>query len=128
MAETGFGNQIKRAFDDLMEIDRQVPKVLPEAVDDGAKMLLSLARQNVPVRYGDLKESGMVEADTKESSATKAASRVAFKAFYARFQEYGTTRHPAQSFLRPAADRAEPLIQRHIERKVQAVIDRIKSR
>lgn len=126
MDKSGFGEQIKQAMDELAEMERQIPKVLPEAVNDGAKMLLSMSRQNVPVRHGDLRSSGEAVNDPKESTATKAAARVVFRKFYAGFQEYGTSRHPAQPFLRPAADRSEPLIQRHIERKVNAVIERIK--
>ncbi len=122
-----FGAQVAQVVRDLKEIERQVPEVLPPTTEEVAQMLLAEARRRAPVRTGKLRDSGRVVEDKKESRPGRAAYRVCFE-FYGKFQEYGTSRHAAQPFLRPAADMLKDQLGKHIEFKVSRVISGIKKR
>lgn len=84
-----------------------IPRVdaADEAVEEAsAQIVAQLASAGAPRLTGHMaasvdEEGGLVVVDTP----------------YAVYQEYGTRRHKAQPFLRPAKDRSEPIVKRTAE-------------
>ena len=66
---------------------------------DAGKMVADEARKRAPRRTGRLK--GSIDS-TVDTAALPQFAKVGTPVFYARFQEYGTSRTSAQPFLKPA--------------------------
>jgi HK97 gp10 family phage protein len=104
MADVITGNfvQVQAA---LLAIIPRVDAADEVVEESSARIVASIAAQLAPRFTGHLaastdEQSGMVVANTP----------------YAVFQEFGTRRHAAQPFLRPAKDRSEPLVHQTAER------------
>lgn len=90
----------------LAAVDQRFRGDLTRIVDDIADEAVGIAKQLAPVDSGDLQESIEV---TKKSGGKFSRSRwIGSKLFYARFQEYGTSRHAPRPFLEPAAEQVAP--------------------
>lgn len=87
-------------------------KALRPALREGAKVIHKQAKRFVPVDEGDLKRSlkvraakrnrkGIVAVNVQTSSEANVFSG---EQFYGAFVEFGTSKTPAQPFLRPALD------------------------
>lgn len=85
-------------------IDGAVKKIPPE----GAKIIVEYAKDYVPIDLGDLyssiKASGSVVSAGGDELVYKRGRD------YAWFVEYGTSKTPAQPFMRPAFKKAAPQI------------------
>jgi len=105
-----FGKLDTRMFDrqlnGLLKIDTK------EAEKSGAEIILKNALEIVPVKTGNLKNSGEIQ-ETSDGYA------VAFMADYAAIVEYGSSRQPAQPYLRPAIDENEKEILDAVAKVVQ---------
>jgi len=92
-----------------------IPRVelADEVVEErSAEIVAAIAEAKAPSLTGHLKasvggEGGQVVADTP----------------YAGYQEYGTRRHKAQPFLRPARDASDPIV-RNLAEEVYTVATR----
>lgn len=100
--EDGFGGDIESAMRQLQQVERAIVQAMPEAVKAGAEVLKEESAHLAPVRRGRLKASAKDEAG--EVDAISAAHRVYYDEFYAKFQEFGTSKMGAQPFLTPAAE------------------------
>lgn len=78
----------------------------------GAEVVLEHALDLVPVDTGELKDSGAV--DREEVS-------VGFGTDHAEAVEFGTSRSPAQPFLRPAVDEHQDEILEAMQKKLDEV-------
>lgn len=89
----------------LKSAPERVKTYASDAVEASAFSIAQRARALVPVATGDLKAA-------IESASTGTSGRVGLVAlggptgpsYYWRFVEFGTVRHPAHPFFRPAAD------------------------
>lgn len=70
-----------------------------KALQVGAEVLKAGMERRAPRRKGRL--AGSIVIEIEDDIAKIGPSK---KAFYGRFQEYGTSRHPAQPFARPTLD------------------------
>lgn len=116
MAEDGFGGDIAAAQRQLRQVEQAIIAAMPAAVKAGAAILKPEAVNLSPVRTRHL--IGTVEDAPVEADNSSATHRVFVKAFYASYQEYGTSKMAAQPFLRPAAE----LRQNEIEEAMGNVI------
>jgi HK97 gp10 family phage protein len=94
--------------DDLL---KQIRGATPDALYDGAEMLVEAAKANAPEMSGNLKESAYAATSdksdkrhNKEIKPKEGQAVAAFAMFYAGFREYGTRKKAATPFLRPAMD------------------------
>lgn len=69
----------------------------PDALLAGAYVLEAGAKRRAPVDTGFLRASG-------SSNKTTGGAEVVFTANYAYYQEFGTSKMPAQPFVRPTID------------------------
>ncbi len=79
----------------------QSPAAAGKALRDTAGDVLSISQQLVPVDKGDLKASGGIDVVSNDTVL------VGYGTDHSIFQEYGTSRMAAQSYLRPAFMQAE---------------------
>jgi len=90
-----------------------------EGLDDWAGRVLSSALAIVPVRTGELRDSGHIEAEDAGNVQSRA---VVFDAPHAVFVEFGTVKMAAQPFLRPALDEHEvfagPVVQEAVNKRL----------
>lgn len=105
-------DEVKWYGDDLL---RQIREATPEALFDGASMLVEEAKKRAPELSGNLRDSGYAaiqgkstyKADkrhNKEIKPREGQAAAAFAMFYAGFVEYGTKKKAARPFLRPTMD------------------------
>ena len=84
---------------------------------EGAERLAALIRDNAPVQTGNMRNS--VAAANSPDGAL-----VSVDAPYAFFVEYGTSRMPAQPFVRPAIDEGKNLITNEIKDELSEEVRR----
>jgi hypothetical protein len=94
---------------DVIADGAQARGAIEPAVGRATDQLYSWAQTSAPVRSGDLKAS-----ITKDPSGL--ARRVYSPLKQGFFQEYGTSRHPAQPWLMIHADRAHAELEQQIAR------------
>jgi len=75
--------------------------VLRSALRAGAKVVLADAKSRVPVKLGDLRDSLTISTRSRRGTVT---AKVKSDMYYARWVEYGTTRH-----LIKVADKERPM-------------------
>lgn len=100
-----------QGLDTLVRQLNSIKKVSPHAILAGALTLQKYAQENAPVLTGFLRGS-------PESHETSSGAEVEFHANYAYYQEFGTSKMPAQPYVRPAIDE-------HGKDIVQAVKDEV---
>lgn len=100
----------------LRELSRKLEKLprdvrgrtLDRATREGAKVIRDRAKNTyVPVRTGRLRESIVARKDREQSSDVFSTYTIGYlkkKAYYGGFVEVGTSRTPAQPYLRPAIE------------------------
>jgi HK97 gp10 family phage protein len=90
------------------------------AIETGADELVAMQKRLVPVDQGDLQDSIRKEPGRHEMSVSvKAGSN---RAFYARFQEFGTVDHPPQPFFFPPYRALRRRIRSRIGRAVSKAV------
>ena len=105
-------SDIKWYGDDLL---KQIRDGTPDALFDGAQLLVDAAAARAPSASGDLRKSGYVAIEgkstyrndkkhSKRRQPPKGGAVAGFAAFYAKFVEVGTKNQRAHPFLRPAFD------------------------
>jgi HK97 gp10 family phage protein len=106
----------------------------PDALLEGAQILVDAAASRAPRSSGDLAESGYVSVDggkstyksdkkhNKEVKPPKGGAIAGFAAFYARFVEFGTSKMPARPYFRPAIDELKEQIGNAIFVKIKSNI------
>lgn len=106
-------------------------RVKRSAVRAGAAVFRDAARDNVPVRTGRLRRNIVVDGARGDPSIAGVIVRTKGKgggknnAFYWRFVELGTSKMPADPFMRTAFDQKEEEAADAAEAKLMAEIDRI---
>jgi HK97 gp10 family phage protein len=78
----------------------------------GALVLLKYSMDNAPVETGFLKNSG-------ESHETEKGAEMIFHTDYAYHVEMGTSKMPAQPYVRPAADEHEQDIVKAVGKQIE---------
>jgi HK97 gp10 family phage protein len=79
---------------------RRISGIRPQVVKPGADVIVHYGKKNAPVDTGYLRDSGFArEADY--------GADVVFGAPYSAYVELGTSRAPAQPYVRPAIDEHE---------------------
>ncbi|MCH2551250.1 MAG: HK97 gp10 family phage protein [Alcanivorax sp.] len=105
---------LEREFELLTRAEED--RALRSAARAGAGVIRDEARERVKKRTGKLQRN-IVSDTAKVTSRSRATAGVKIReegkasdpnnAFYWKFQEFGTARHPAAPFLRPAYDAKE---------------------
>jgi len=123
------------------KVNKDVIKILPDAVMAGAKIVQAAARSKVPVKSGALK-SGIKAEITWDKNAPVAWAGVGFdremnavfvkyskagkRYYYPASVEYGTKgphSAPAHPFMRPAIDNNKAKVRKEIKDRVKAAIE-----
>ena len=109
----------------LKKLPRDVRgKTLDKAAREGSKVIRDRAKDYAPAgETGNLKASIVTRKDRQQSSTENSVYTVGYlkkKAYYGGFVELGTSRMPAQSFLRTGIDTS----QRQAVDKTAAVLKR----
>jgi HK97 gp10 family phage protein len=100
---------------------KQLAEEMPDALFEGAEMLVNEARGKINNVSGNLAESGYAatankstyrkdKRNLKELKPKEGQAVAAFPMFYAGFVEYGTSNSPARPFLRPTLDQLKEQI------------------
>lgn len=119
----GFNDDLGQARQQLEELDRLIPKVLGAASLKAVAIMLPVAESLAPRgASGDLARSGSTEEIEPEFTLTGSAA-VRFSVFYGLFQEFGTSFHPVQSFMRAAADQTKAEMGKAIRSVIDAAIE-----
>lgn len=113
-----FDQDINRATNQLKALDRNISLSLPEAVEEGAKIMVAAAQQKAPVDTGKLKQG--IKQKAGDRTANSATQVVFNNVFYAGFVERGTKKMKRQPFMRPAFDETQRQIAAIAERIVKA--------
>jgi HK97 gp10 family phage protein len=114
-------------FRDMQDVAEMI---LDDACKAGGEIVLDAAKQNAPVKTGALKRS-LDLAQIKTKRDTNAAYKVHSKGVrnggvrYGPFVELGTTKAPAQPYLRTAYDNNEQNIKETISEKLSDGLDRV---
>lgn len=93
-------SEVIQLADDLVSSGSKLKPRVAKAVGETTKELKRWAQADAPVRTGALRRSIVIRGRDLNR-------RVEAQAFYARFQEYGTSRHAPQPFLTVHTGRAE---------------------
>jgi hypothetical protein len=83
---------------------RPNPTVMADLEGDGARLLIQLMKDKVPVDSGDTRDS--ISSHIQKLSSTEIVNDVGPETSYSSYIEYGITSRPAypiQPFVRPAA-------------------------
>lgn len=115
--EAGFNGAIEAAQHQLEMVGKAIIEAMPRGVAKGGEVLADAAASLAPRRSGVLAGSDGHEP-VEESNRNIATERVFFTAFHSRFQEFGTSHHPARPFLRPAAEMKQREIEAAIAEEV----------
>lgn len=102
-------SELAKLADDMVADAAMARGAIEPAVGRATEQLYSLAVSSVPVASGELKGS-----ITKDSSGL--ARRVYSPLKQGFFQEYGTSRHPAQPWLMVHSERAHNQLEQEITR------------
>ena len=107
-----------RGLPELKAKLRRLSKMNPQVVRPGAEVAVRYAKKNAPVDTGYLRDSGF-------SRDADYGADVVFGAPYAFFVETGTSRTPAQPYVRPAIDEHENEIVEAVGREVVRAMGRL---
>ena len=119
-------NQVKWYGDDFL---KQLREATPDALFDGAEMLVKAAAAKAPEMTGKLKESGYAaipgkstykahKQHNKEIKVKEGQAIAAFSMFYAGFVEFGTKKKAARPFMRRALDEVKSQLGETISAKI----------
>lgn len=97
------------------EIEEKVTAAAKAAVDETTRATAEQAQQRVPVLTGQLRNSIRAEP---ASTGPLITGRVVAGMPYALFVELGTSRSPAQPYLRPSADAENTKLSGRIKGKI----------
>ncbi|MHB1042371.1 MAG: HK97-gp10 family putative phage morphogenesis protein [Eubacteriales bacterium] len=91
---------LKEAIENLNKLGKEVAeRAKGSGLIAGARVLQAGMERRAPRRTGKLAGSIMIEIEGETAKIGPSAD-----AWYGKFQEYGTTRQPAQPFARPTLD------------------------
>lgn len=103
-----------RGFDELMRAlgESQLTlvgkrRLIVKALRAGGKVIEDEARANAPVLTGNLRSKVGTAVIDQTAEGAEAHVGPANRAFYGKFEEYGTSRQPRQPWLGPSFDRKE---------------------
>lgn len=89
---------------DLRTASRKAPEMADKAIRKGGLDVVRIAKSKAPVDTGALRNSIGME------SLGLAKVEVGPTVHYAPYQEYGTSRMPAQPYMHPAVNEVEPVL------------------
>lgn len=104
----------------LAKFPREVRSDLPKMVKDAAEPVRARAQTLAPWRTGALAGSIRIVGGISKVAVRAGGA----KAFYARFQEYGTKKMAANPFLRPAVEERGAEVRRIIDQHMRQIIGR----
>ena len=107
-----------RGLRELTRKLRKISGIRPQVVRPGAAVIVHYGKQNAPVDTGYLRSSGF------DRDADYGAD-VVFGAPYSAHVEFGTSRTPAQPYVRPAIDEHEGEIVKAIADEAWREIERL---
>lgn len=102
MARRGTGIDVDVKFDRIREINDRIPNVVSSLIRKAVFDTEALAKLQVPVRTGALKNSLATSLDVRGDVIV---GEVGTNLHYAAYIEFGTRTSPAQPYLTPAFDR-----------------------
>ena len=109
----------------LGRINDAVLAELEQAVMPGTEVVAESARQKVPVDTGKLKESIQARVTKKNASGVTVIVAAGTDEYYWLFIEFGTSKMPAQPFLRPALDENRAAVKREFGAQLKAIIGEV---
>lgn len=127
-----------QGVDELVRNLNKIPKnatrrSLAKAAKAGAEPILRSARQKAPVDTGRLRDSLRSKYAYQSSRAVRVEISSNMKPkgsswhSYDYYQEFGTSQHPAQPFMRPAADeQKEKAVEETRRMMEQAVLEEVR--
>lgn len=104
----------------LRKFPAEVRSQLPRMVKEAAEPVRARAQTLAPWKTGALAGSVRIVGGSNRI-AVRAGGK---KAFYARFQEYGTKKMPAHPFLKPAVEERGDRVRDVIDREMRQLIER----
>jgi HK97 gp10 family phage protein len=123
--------EIGKVLDQLP--DRIERRVLQNAVNAGARLILSAVKEKAPTseepsvnswKYGSILQNLKVRTITKARKTARGAYVSTGNAFWAVFYEFGTRHQPARPFMRPAFDESQDWAAQAIVDKLTAGIEK----
>lgn len=108
-------------FDRYLDRAQELRK---EGAMAGAEVVRDSAADKAPVASGNLRSNIVTEWDEKAQVAKVGPT---MNAFYGSFQEFGTSRHAAQPFMRPAMDSSESAVKNEMARAISKATDVVRS-
>lgn len=99
-------------------LDKDIQRILSNAVSQGAAVVERSAKQKVRVDTGRLRNS--IREMKKVESPGRSESQVGTDVEYGPDNEFGTARMAAQPYLRPAVDENQEEIKAAIEQAIEA--------
>lgn len=111
-------NEFARYARDLVRAAAGLDEAADRVTERVAKGALGTARDIAPVLTGEMRDDLRMRRDGDRAI-------VEVSTYYARFQEFGTSRMAPNPFIRPAVDRWEPELVREVERVRDQVIEDI---
>lgn len=101
----------------MKKLEAQILENIEEALEDSANNLVEKARERVPVKTGDLRDSIKVQKGEGDLNYLVQAS-----APHARFIEFGSLKTPARPFLGPAVEESRDGIRETMIKAINAAI------
>lgn len=126
--------QLKTHIDGVDEVIKLVQKMgdaatdaLDKAAKAGADIVLSKAKQKVPVDTGKLKDSLVLKKSKVKNANIKSEYYVTKKSGADHFVpvELGTSKMQAQPFLRPAVDENKSSVAKKVNEEILKAIGRV---
>ncbi|MGI4849322.1 MAG: HK97-gp10 family putative phage morphogenesis protein [Janthinobacterium lividum] len=111
----------------IAALNARLQNALPEIVMAAADIVEAEIRQRAPVDTGDLVKSLDAKADRRKDSASATVqierSGPDGTEHYAVFQEFGTSRMPAQPFFRPGVEAARGKVEAHLAESIKKLVE-----
>ena len=111
-------NEFARYARDLLRAAAGLDEAADRVTERVGRGALGTARDIAPVLSGELRGDLRMRRDGDRAI-------VEVSTYYARFQEFGTSRMAPNPFMRPAVDRWEPELVREVERVCDRMIEDI---
>ena len=102
-------NEFTRYANDLLRAATGIDRLAEKAVERVSRGALASAKANAPV------DTGRLAGDLTVRQLGPTSRAVETSTYYARFQEWGTSRMAPNPFMGPAVDRWEPELAKGLE-------------
>jgi HK97 gp10 family phage protein len=114
---------VSEVLKSLNRLGREISEAVVPATLQAAQVLQTAIQQRAPVRTGRLRDSILVEIT--EQTPNRVEVEVGPTVPYADDVEFGTSRSPAQPYLRPAIDENLQAVTDALAKSLQQILDEL---